>query len=70
MRKKYRDIIIGGIGGILSGGTMSYLNQGKYPFDPWRYIITYSIFFAIAHLIGGLLRKRREEKNDQLSRKF
>ena len=65
MRKEYRDIIVGGVGGILSGGTILYLNQGKYPWDPWRFIITYSIFFAMARLIGGLLHKRREEKNDQ-----
>ena len=65
MRKEYRDIIVGGIGGALIGGIRLYLNQGKYPWDPWRVIITYSIFFAMARLIGGLLRKRREEMNDQ-----
>ena len=65
MRKEYRDIIIGGIGGILSGGTVLYLNQGKYSWDPWRFIITYSIFHAFAHLIGGILRERREAKKEE-----
>ena len=65
-QKEYRKAIIRGIGSGLVGATLIlYLNQGKYPWDPWRVIITYSIFFAMARLIGGLLRKRREEKNDQ-----
>ena len=65
MRKEYRDTIISGIGGILSGGVVLYLNQGKYNWDPWRFIITYSLFFAMARLIGLRLHKRREAKKEE-----
>jgi len=66
MRKEYRDTIISGIGGILAVGITKYLTHGKYPFDLGAYIITYSIFFTLAHFVV-LFRKRREAKEkDQL----
>jgi len=69
MRKEDRDTIIVGIGGALAGGTISYLAQGKYPWDPWAYISTYTIFFALAYLLGVILRKRRELKKSMLDTK-
>ena len=51
---------------VVVGATIIlYLNQGKYPWDPWRVIITNSIFFAIAHLISANLRMRREAKKEE-----
>ena len=64
MRKELRDTIISGVGGILVLGIIKYLTPRKYPFDPWAYLITYSIFGIMAYLIGGL-RKRREEKKEE-----
>jgi len=60
--KKYRNSIIGGIAGGLGGMTVWYLIRGEFN---WAYLITYPIFFALAHLIGHLLRDRRGEKEDQ-----
>jgi len=63
MRKEYRDAIIHGIFGGLGVTIVLYLIQVKVT---WVHLIGYPISFAIAHLIGVSLRKRREEKKDQL----
>ena len=62
MRKDYRDAIISGILGGLGVITALYLVREKIT---WVYIIVYPIGFAIAHLIGGSLRKRREAKKEE-----
>ena len=61
MRKDYRDAIISGILGGLGVITALYLVREKIR---WVYII-YPIGFAIAHLIGKNLRKRREAKKEE-----
>ena len=62
MKKEYRNSIIGGIFGGLGGTIILYLIRREFI---WAYLITYPIFFALAHLIGHLLRDRRGEKEDQ-----
>jgi len=62
MKKEYRNAIISGILGGLSVTIILYLIQVKVT---WVYLIVYPIGFAIAHLIGVSLHKRREEKKDQ-----
>ena len=65
-QKEYRKAIIVGIAsGVVGATIILYLNQGKYPWDPWRFIITNSIFFVIAHLISANLRMRREAKKEE-----
>jgi len=59
MRKDYRDAIISGILGGLGVIIVLYLMRGEVP---WVYIIVYPIGFAITHLIGVSLRKRRGEE--------
>ena len=63
MRKEYRNAIIHGILGGLGINIVLYLIQAKVT---WVHLIGYPICFAITHLIGVSLRKRREEKKDQL----
>ncbi len=62
MRKETRNSIIGGIFGGLGVMTVLYLIRGEFS---WAYLIWYPIGFALAHLIGHLLRDRRGEKKDQ-----
>ena len=62
MRKEYRNAIIGGIGGGLGVTIIVYLIRGEVT---WAYLITYPIFFVIAHLISANLRKRREAKKEE-----
>ena len=65
MRKEYNVIISGIVSWICVGGLFTIfldLIQGEVP---WASLFLYPIFFAIAHLIGVSLHKRREEKKDQ-----
>lgn len=47
MRKIYRDAIIGGIVGGVGVTIILYLIRGEVA---WAFLVTYPIFFAIAHL--------------------
>jgi len=62
MRDKYRNSIIGGFFGGLGVMTVLYLIRGEFS---WAYLIWYPIGFALAHLIGYLLRDRREEMKEE-----
>ena len=62
MKKEYRDTIIKGIFAAVGGTIILYLTRTEFA---WAYLITYPIFFAIAHFIGHLLRDRREEKDQR-----
>ena len=62
MKKEYRDTIISGIFAAVGGTIILYLTRREFA---WAYLITYPIFFAIAHLIGVSLRKRREAKKEE-----
>jgi len=62
MKKEHRDTIIRGIFPAVAGTIILYLTRREFA---WTYLITYPIFFAIAHLIGHLLRDRRGEKEDK-----
>ena len=62
MKKEYRDTIISGIFAAVGGTIILYLTRREFA---WAYLITYPIFFALAHLIGHLLRDRRGEKENQ-----
>ena len=65
MRKEYNVIISGIVSWICVGVLFTIfldLIQGEVP---WASLFLYPIFFAIAHLIGVSLHKRREEKKEQ-----
>ena len=57
-QKEYRDAIIGGIGGLISGTIVLYLIEGKIP---WAFLFTYPIFSIFLHFY---LNKRPVAKKE------
>ena len=58
-QKEYRDAIIGGIGGGISGSIVLYILQREVP---WAYLFTFPIFYIFIHLY---LNKGREAKKEE-----
>jgi len=58
-QKEYREAIIGGIGGGISGTIVLYILQREVP---WAFLFTYPIFSIFIHLY---LNKSREAKKEE-----
>ena len=62
MRKELRDSIISGVVSAILGTIILYIVRREFA---WAYLITFPIFWALAHLLGVGLHKRREAKNEE-----
>jgi len=62
MRKELRDKIISGVVSAILGTIILYIIRREFA---WAYLITFPIFFALAHLLGVSLHKRREAMKEE-----